>query len=69
MGRTLVILGVTLAVLGLLLDYGPRLPLRLGRLPGDLSFHLGSFHVYLPLATCIVLSLVATLILWLLGRR
>ena len=69
MGRTLVILGVTLAALGLILEYGPRLPLRLGRLPGDFSFHLGSFHVYLPLATCIVLSLVATLILWLLGRR
>ena len=69
MGRTLVILGVTMAALGLLLEYGPRLPLRLGRLPGDLSFHWRSVHIYLPLATCVVLSLVATLILWLLGRR
>jgi len=69
MGRTLVILGVTMAALGLLLEYGPRLPLRLGRLPGDFSFHWGSVHIYVPLATCIVLSLVATLVLWLLGRR
>lgn len=69
MGRTLVILGIALAVLGLLLEYGPRLPIRLGRLPGDFSFHLGSFHVYLPLATCIVLSLVVTIFLWIVGRR
>ena len=69
MGRSLVILGITLAVLGLLLEYGPRLPIRLGRLPGDFSFHWGSFHIYLPLATCIVLSLVVTLFLWIVGRR
>jgi Protein of unknown function (DUF2905) len=69
MGRSLVILGITLAVLGLLLEYGPRLPIRLGRLPGDFSFHWGSVHVYIPLATCILLSLVVTLVLWLFGRR
>ena len=57
------------AVLGLLLEYGPRLPIRLGLLPGDFSFHWGSVHVYVPLATCIVLSLVVTLFLWLVGRR
>jgi hypothetical protein len=68
-GRTLIILGITLAVLGLLLEYGPRLPIRLGRLPGDFSFHWGSFHLYLPLATCLVLSLVVTLFLWIVGRR
>ena len=69
MGRSLVILGVTLAVLGLLLEYGPKLPIRLGKLPGDFSFHWGSFHLYVPLATCIVLSLLVTLFLWIVGRR
>ena len=69
MGRSLVILGITLAVLGLLLQYGPKLPIRLGRLPGDFSFHWGSVYIYVPLATCIVLSLVVTLFLWILGRR
>ena len=69
MGRSLVILGVTLAVLGLLLEYGPKLPIRLGKLPGDFSFHWGSFHLYVPLATCLVLSLLVTLFLWIVGRR
>ncbi len=65
MGKTLLFVGLGIAGIGLLIMFG----LPIGRLPGDFSFHWGSFHVYLPLATCIVLSLVVTIFLWIVGRR
>ena len=67
MGRALIIFGLALVVLGLLVSYGPKLPL--GRLPGDIAFRRGNFQFYFPLATCIVVSAVLTLVFWLLGRK
>jgi hypothetical protein len=66
-GRALIIFGLALLVLGLLVSYGPRLPL--GRLPGDIAFKRGNFQVYFPLATSIIVSIVLTLVFWLVGRR
>jgi hypothetical protein len=64
-GRTIIILGLILVGVGLLVMLGERLPVRLGRLPGD-----GKNSVfYFPLATCALLSVVLSLALWLLGRR
>ena len=52
-------------VLGLIFMAGPRLPfLGLGRLPGDISFRGKSFQFYFPIVTCLVLSVAATLIMW-----
>ncbi len=67
LGRFLALLGGALLVLGLLLSLGPRLP-WLGRLPGDLSFGGPGWRVYVPLGTCLVLSLVLTLVARLLRR-
>lgn len=61
-GRLLVIMGVLIAVVGIVFMVGARIPF-LGRLPGDISFSRGNTHVYVPLATSIVLSLVLTLLL------
>ena len=61
-GRTLVTLGIVLVVLGLALLLGPRLPGFLGRLPGDLSWSRGNVRVVLPIGTCILLSLILTII-------
>jgi DUF2905 family protein len=70
LGRTLVIVGVVLAGLGLILVVLGRFPgLRVGRLPGDLRIERGNFTFYFPLATSIVVSVVLTLLFWLLGRR
>jgi hypothetical protein len=55
-GRTLVALGVVLVVAGLLFWFGGRLPLRLGRLPGDIYIHGKNYSFYFPLTTCILLS-------------
>lgn len=65
-GKILVIAGLALVAVGLVWMLGERL--GLGRLPGDLVFEWGSTRVYLPIATSILLSLVLTLILWLIGR-
>lgn len=67
-GKFLIILGiVVIAVGGLLLLYG-KIP-WLGRLPGDFMIQKKNFTFYFPLATSILLSLILTLIFWLLGRK
>jgi hypothetical protein len=68
LGRLLIVLGLVLLLAGLLVTLGPRVP-WLGRLPGDFSFGSGSWRVYLPLGTSIVLSLLLTLVLWLVRRK
>ena len=69
LGRTLIAIGVILVVVGLFLTCGARLPFRLGRLPGDFVIRGRHSVFYLPLATCVVLSLVLSLVMWLLNRR
>ena len=70
LGRTLLALGAVLAALGGLLLVAERFPwLRIGRLPGDLSVERDGFRLYLPLGTSILLSILLTLVLWLLRRR
>jgi len=68
-GRMLLIMGIVLAVLGVILMLGPRLPFRIGRLPLDFHYQRDNFSFYFPLGTSIVLSLVLTLVLSLLNRR
>ena len=67
-GRTLLVVGVLIAVAGVLMLLAGQLP-WLGRLPGDVSIERGNFRFYAPLATCILLSLIVTLVLNLLARR
>jgi hypothetical protein len=61
-GRTLLILGGVLVVIGLLLTFGGRVP-GLGRLPGDIVYRRGNFTFYFPLVTSLLLSLLLTAIL------
>ncbi len=66
LGRLLILIGIVLIILGLILAYSNLFGfLRLGRLPGDITYKRGNFSFYLPLTTCIVLSIVFTLILYL----
>jgi len=67
-GRMLIVLGLVLVVAGLLLTYGGRLPLRLGRLPGDIAYHGRNSSFYFPITTCILLSILLTLVMWLFRR-
>jgi Protein of unknown function (DUF2905) len=69
LGRMLLIVGGVLALLGLLLTLGPKLPFRLGRLPFDFHYQRDNFSFYFPLGTSILLSLLLTLVFSLLNRR
>jgi len=67
LGRMILMLGILLAVAGLFLLFGKHLPGFLGRLPGDIILRRGGVQVYIPFGTCILLSLVLTLVLALLS--
>lgn len=71
-GRLLLISGVGLFVLGLILMLAGRLDLPFGRLPGDIVFQRDNVTVYAPLVSCLVTSIVLTVLLnlvfWLLQR-
>ncbi len=67
LGKVLVVVGLVVVALGALLVLGGAL--GLGRLPGDFAWRRGNVRVYVPLATCLLLSLLATLVLTLLSRR
>ncbi len=70
LGRMLLAVGALFVILGLVLVIADRFPgLRIGRLPGDIAVERGRFKLYFPLATSILLSLLLTLIMWLIGRR
>ena len=64
LGKLLLIAGIVVAGAGAFLLFGARLPLRLGRLPGDISYRGRSGSFYFPIVTCIVLSVALTLVLW-----
>ncbi|MDD2898913.1 MAG: DUF2905 domain-containing protein [Desulfuromonadaceae bacterium] len=68
LGQTLIRAGIILLVVGLLVSYAPKLPTWLGRLPGDISFKHGSFSFYVPLGTCLLLSALFSLLMWILRK-
>lgn len=67
-GKFLVLLGLIVAALGGLLLVSGKIP-WIGKLPGDILIQRKNFTFYFPLATSILLSLILTLIFWLIGRR
>jgi hypothetical protein len=64
LGKMLLVVGVVLVGAGALLVFGARLPFRLGRLQGDISYQGRHGSFYFPIVTCIVVSVALTLILW-----
>jgi hypothetical protein len=60
-GRFLMLTGVILIVLGMLFLFGDRIPL--GRLPGDVHIGNSKIDIYIPVATCVLLSVVITLVI------
>jgi hypothetical protein len=68
LGRALVIMGAVIVVLGLALMLAGRFNLPLGRLPGDITWRGKNTVVYFPLTTSILVSIVLSLILYLISR-
>jgi hypothetical protein len=69
LGRILITLGLLVAALGVLISLGARLPIRLGRLPGDIIIRGKHSVFYFPLVTCLLISVILSLVLWLINRR
>lgn len=69
MGRLLIYAGIALVILGILVTFGERLPIRFGRLPGDIVLRGKNTTFYFPIVTCLIVSLVLTLLGWLFSRR
>ena len=67
-GRGLIVLGVVITIVGLLLTFGDKLPIRLGRLPGDIKIEGKNSVFYFPLATSLIVSVVLSLVMWLFHR-
>ncbi len=58
MGRALIVFGLLMVLAGLAINFG----LPLGRLPGDFTFRRGGFTLYVPLASCILVTVLLTLV-------
>lgn len=69
LGRLLILAGVVLVALGAALLLLNRFNLPFGRLPGDLVWRGKNTTLYFPWVTCLLLSVLGTLLLWLLNRR
>jgi hypothetical protein len=67
-GRLILLVGLAIAVVGLIIMAAGRVPF-LGRLPGDVFIQHGNGSFYFPIVTCILISVIATIVLNLLPRR
>lgn len=67
MGKLLIIVGVILVIAGLIISFGERIPF-LGKLPGDIKIERENFKLYFPVVTSIVISILLSLILYIINR-
>ena len=67
LGKSLIVIGLVIAAIGLILTLAGKIP-WLGRLPGDIFIKRDNFTFYFPLATSILISLILSLLLWLFRR-
>ena len=67
LGRTLLVFGVILSAFGAVLMVAPKIP-WVGRLPGDILIQRERFTFYVPLASCLLASVVLSVAWWLIGR-
>jgi hypothetical protein len=68
LGKLLMVFGAVLLGIGLLLTFAGRMNLPLGRLPGDIVYRGKNTVFYFPLATSLLISVVLSLVLYLVGR-
>ena len=67
-GRLLLVFGGIVVLVGAFFYFGGKLPFRLGRLPSDISYKSEHAAFYFPIVSCLVLSVVLGLILWLINH-
>jgi len=67
LGKLLILIGLIFTCAGIFLSLGGKIPLA-GRLPGDLQIESKNFSFYFPLTTCILVSLLLSLVIWIIRR-
>jgi hypothetical protein len=67
MGKFLIISGIILVVAGLVIQFSDKIP-YLGKLPGDIRIERENFTFYFPVVSCILVSILASIILFLIGK-
>ena len=68
-GRALIFVGLALVALGLVVSLGEKLPIRFGRLPGDIVIRGKNSVFYFPIVTSLLLSALLSLAMWLFSRK
>lgn len=69
MGKLIILAGIVLIAIGLLIMFGSSLPFGPGRLPGDMTIRGKNTTFYFPLATCLAISAIVSVLSWLFSRR
>jgi len=67
MGKMLIGIGIVLILIGLVMTVGPKIP-WIGKLPGDIFIQRENFTFYFPLTTCIIISIILTLLFYFFRR-
>ena len=67
LGKTLIVAGILLVAIGLLLTFGGKLNF-IGKIPGDIRIERENFSFFFPLGTCLLASLLLSLIIWIFKR-
>lgn len=61
LGKMLIVVGIVFIIMGIAFLFGDKIPF-LGRLPGDISIQKERFSVYFPITTCIIISIVLSIL-------
>ncbi|KKM81602.1 hypothetical protein LCGC14_1328120 [marine sediment metagenome] len=67
-GKLFIFIGLLLVVIGIVFIVGNKIPF-IGKLPGDIAIERQNFNFYFPITTCIIISIILSLIFWLLGKK
>ncbi len=67
-GKLFIFIGLLLIVIGIVFIVGNKIPF-IGKLPGDIAIEKKNFNFYFPITTCIIISIILSLIFWLLGKK
>ncbi|MBN2028890.1 DUF2905 domain-containing protein [bacterium] len=68
LGKLILIIGIFIIVIGLLMMVGHHIPF-LGKLPGDIHIEKKNFHLYFPLTTSILISLILSILFYIIRKR
>jgi hypothetical protein len=68
LGKTLIVMGLCIVFIGILFLLSDKISF-IGRLPGDIRIQKENFSFYFPITTCILISIILSLIFWLFSKR